>query len=93
MLLLAGLLVAQIAYLMRHPELALPSLTADVARRVVVRTAIFATIPLLSMAVVFYNTHLALYLYLLLPVVHFLPGRVDMLDSGDAIVDENVAPK
>ncbi len=57
------------------------------------RTAVFATIPLLSMAAVFYNTRLALYLYLLLPVVHFLPGRVDMLDPDNAAADENVAPK
>jgi len=27
---------------------------------------------------VFYNTRLALYLYFLLLVVHFLPGRVDI---------------
>ncbi len=93
LLVLAGLLIAQIAYLRRHPELALPSLTADVARRIVVRTAIFATVPLLSMATVLYNTRLALYLYFLLPVVHFLPGRVDMLDSQNATADENVAPK
>jgi len=93
LLVLAALLIAQIAYLRRHPELALPSLTADVARRIVARTAVFATIPLLSMAAVFYNTRLALYLYLLLPVVHFLPGRVDMLDPDNAAADENVAPK
>jgi len=33
---------------------------------------------------VFYNTRLALYLYFLLLVVHFLPGRVDMPPSGPA---------
>jgi hypothetical protein len=31
------------------------------------------------MAAVFYNTRLALYLYFLLPIVHFLPGRVDRM--------------
>jgi uncharacterized membrane protein len=77
-LLLSGLLIGQLAYLRRHPELAWPSLTRDIARRIVKRTALFATIPLLSMAAVFYNTRLALYLYFLLLVVHFLPGRVDM---------------
>jgi len=77
-LVLAGLLIGQIVYLRRHPELARPSLTREVARRIVLRTALFATIPLLSMAAVFYNTRLALYLYFLLLVVHFVPGRVDM---------------
>jgi uncharacterized membrane protein len=77
-LVLGSLLIGQIVYLRRHPELARPSLTREVARRIVLRTALFATIPLLSMATVFYNTRLALYLYFLLLVVHFLPGRVDM---------------
>jgi uncharacterized membrane protein len=83
LLFLAGLLIGQVAYLRRHPELAEPSLTRDVARRLVLRTALFATIPLLSMAAVFYNTRLALYLYFLLLVVHFLPGRVDMTAPQD----------
>jgi len=74
----AGLLILQVGYLRRHPELSRPSLTREVARRIVLRAAAFAAIPLLSIAAVFYNTHLALYLYFLLPVVHFLPGRADM---------------
>ncbi len=45
---LAGLLIGQIAYLRRHPELARPSLTREVARQIVLRTALFAAIPLLS---------------------------------------------
>jgi hypothetical protein len=48
----------------------------------VLRTALFATIPLLSIAAVFYNTHLALYLYFLLPVVLFFPRRGDMSRPG-----------
>ena len=34
-------------------------------------------------AAVFYNTRLALYLYFLLPVVHLLPGRVDMTETSE----------
>jgi uncharacterized membrane protein len=78
LLLLPGLLIAQIVYLRSHPALAQPALTREVARRIALRTALFATVPLLSMAAVFYNTRLALYLYFLLVVVHFVPGRVDM---------------
>lgn len=80
---LAALLLLQIAYLRRHPELAQPSLTRKVARRIALRTLAFAAIPVLSMAVVFYNMRFALYLYLLLPVVHFLPGRVDTAPEPD----------
>ena len=81
-LVLSGFLIAQLIYLRRHPELAQPTLTTAVARRIFVRTAIFAMVPLLSIAAVFYNMRLALYLYLLLPVVHFLPGRMDMSDES-----------
>jgi hypothetical protein len=42
---------------------------------------VFAVVPMLSMAAVFYNTRLALYLYLLLPIVHFVPGRIDLSDE------------
>jgi uncharacterized membrane protein len=76
LMLLAGLMALQVAYLRRHPELAHPSLTRGVARRIIGRAALFATIPLLSMAAVLYNTRLGLYLYFLLAVVHFMPGRV-----------------
>jgi uncharacterized membrane protein len=84
-LVLSSLLLAQLAYLRRHPELAQPSLTATVARRIVKRIAIFALVPVLSMVAVFYNTRLALYLYLLLPVVHFLPGRIDTSDEENSL--------
>ena len=77
LLVLAAILILQILYLRGHPKLAAPSLTAEVARRLLWRGLLFAAIPLSSIAAVFYNMHLALYLYFLLPVVHFLPGRVD----------------
>src|SRR5262249_29174309 len=60
-LVLSGLLIAQLIYLRRHPELAQPALTKPVARRIFTRTAIFAMVPILSMAAVLYNTRLALY--------------------------------
>jgi uncharacterized membrane protein len=83
LLLLSGLLIAQITYLRSHADLARPALTRDRARAIVLRTALFAIIPVLSMVAVFYNTRLALYLYFLLPIVHFLPGRVDMPAEPD----------
>lgn len=80
----AALMILQVVYLRRHPVLAEPTLTATVARKVIVRAALFACVPLLSMAMMLYNTQLALYLYFLLPVIHFLPGRVDELRPPDA---------
>lgn len=53
------------------------------ARRSALRTAVCATVPLLSIAAVFYNTRDALYLCFLLPAVQFLPGRVDMPGQSD----------
>jgi uncharacterized membrane protein len=75
---LAGLLVLQILYLRRHPELAQPDLTAGVARRIIARTALFAAIPLLSIILAFHDSRWALYSLFLLVVVHFLPGRIDI---------------
>jgi hypothetical protein len=75
---LAGLRVLQTLYLRRRPEPAPPDLTADVARRIVVRTAHFAAVPLLSLVLAFYGSRRALYSCFLLVVVHFLPGRIDM---------------
>jgi len=52
-------------------------MTHEAARKIL-RAAVSATVPLRSVAAVFYNTRLAPYLCFPLPVVHFLPGRVDM---------------
>ena len=42
---------------------------------------------------VLYNARSAAHLYPLLPVAHFLPRHVDMLDLDDSDADENVAPQ
>jgi len=83
-LLLSGFLIAQLIYLRRHPELAQPALTRAVAHRIFKRTAIFAVVPVLSIVAVFYNTRLAIYLYFLLPIVHFLPGRIEVSEEEDS---------
>jgi uncharacterized membrane protein len=86
LLALTLLLIAQVLYLRHHPELAQPSLTPSIAHRMVVRALLFAVIPVVSMLIVDYNRNLALYLYFLLPVIHFLPGRIDqgsIADDGD----------
>lgn len=76
LLLLGALLRTQLSYLQRYPELASPMLTQEVKRRMRNRLTLFSIIPVISMIAVFYNTRLALYIYFLLPIVHFLPGRI-----------------
>ncbi|HKU84933.1 MAG TPA: TMEM175 family protein [Casimicrobiaceae bacterium] len=64
-------------YLSRHPELASPELTRDVIGILDRRIAFFALVSLLSIAVSFYSTRLALYVYVLFVVAHFIPSRID----------------
>jgi uncharacterized membrane protein len=64
-------------YVARHPELASPELTPGVVRAVKGRTARFAVVPLLSLCVAWFSTHVAIYLYVLLVIAHFFPGRID----------------
>jgi hypothetical protein len=82
--LLAAMLFINISYLSRHPELAEPSLNADVVRFIHRRLVLFGGIPLVSIAVSFFNTRAALYLYLVMMLVHFFPERVDRIMRGSA---------
>ena len=64
-------------YISRHPELASPELTQEVIGILDRRIAFFALVSLLSIAVAFYSTRLALYVYFLFVVAHFIPGSID----------------
>ena len=64
-------------YLSRHPELASPELTQDVIGILDRRIAFFALVSLLSIAVSFYSTRFALYVYFLFVVAHFFTGSID----------------
>lgn len=68
--------LVHLEYLARHPELVLPELKA-VMKQIRVRIAMFTIVPVLSMAVAFFSTHVALYVYLLLVAVHFFPGPIE----------------
>jgi hypothetical protein len=41
------------------------------------RIALFALVPIVSMAVAFFSTRAAVYTYVLLGLMHFFPGPVD----------------
>ena len=69
-------------YMSRHPELASPELTPDLIGILDRRIAFFALVSLLSIAVSFYSTRLALYVYCLFVVAHFIPGSIDAHLAG-----------
>lgn len=75
--LLAGLLLLQIFYLRRNPHLAEGDLTPQVTRHIILRTGAFGALPLLSLVFAYFDSRFAIYCYLLMAIVHFLPGRID----------------
>ena len=77
LLLLSGLSYVHLRYLYRHPYLATPELNSVAVKLLKRRMALFTIIPILSMALAFYNTRLALFVYLLIATAHFLPSRLD----------------
>jgi uncharacterized membrane protein len=68
---------AHVEYLARHRSLASADFNDDVVRLLRRRVALFAVVPIVSMAVAYVDTRMALYTYILLGVVHFVPGRID----------------
>ena len=77
LLAVSGVSYLHIVYLTRHPHLASPELTPAAVVLIKRRVVLFALLPLMSMALAFYSTRIALYVYLLLATAHFLPGRIE----------------
>jgi len=77
LLLLSGLSYVHLRYLYRHPYLATAELNSVAVKLLRRRIALFAIVPALSMVMAFYNTRVALFVYLLIATAHFLPGRID----------------
>ena len=73
---LALLYWVQIDYLARHPHLATPALTPAVAQQFKRRVMVFIAVPLISVAVAFFNAWIAVHLYFVMAIVGFLPGRI-----------------
>jgi len=65
----------QLSYLARHPELCHNQLTPPWIATLRRRTAIPIVIVVASIAISFYNAHLAMSTYWLLLAFHFLPGK------------------
>jgi len=77
LLMLSGLSMLHLRYLTRHPHLATAELNSVAVKLLKRRMVLFTIIPLLSMALAFYNTRLALFVYFLIVTAHFLPSRID----------------
>jgi uncharacterized membrane protein len=82
LLALAGLLTLHLARLVREPRLALPGLTGEIVIHMRAQLRLFAVIPLMSIAAAFYSPRLGMYLYFLLAIPAFAPGRIDRLVGG-----------
>ncbi len=95
LLALGALLLIHVRYLVAHPHLAAPDLTAETVAHMRRETHLYALVPLASIAVSFYSPRLGMYLYLLLAVPTFSPSRLDRLtrpataDRPDPTTDES----
>lgn len=76
-LLLSWSLLVNINYVARRPTLCEETLTPDVVRFIHRRLLVFSLVPVLSIAVAYFDTRAALYLYALIFVVHFFPFALD----------------
>ena len=74
---ISGLSFLHLDYLSRNAYLTSRALTPTVVHLIKRRILLFTLIPLTSMVVAFYSTHIAVYSYLLLVLAHFFTGPVD----------------
>jgi uncharacterized membrane protein len=77
LLTLSALNYLHLRYLSRHSHLATSELTPEAIRLLKRRIAMFTVLPLMSMLIAPFSTRAALYVYLLLVFVHFLPAHID----------------
>lgn len=83
LLLIAAGFFGQIGYLRHHRDL-IASEFEHAARVLRQRAWLLTMLPLLSMAMTFYSPRLALYLYLLLPLLNMIPGRLGRMPALSA---------
>ena len=77
MLTLSATSLVHLRYLVRHPHLTNDSMTPLAVKLLKRRILLFTALPVLSMILAFYSTRLALYIYLLFALAHFIPTHID----------------
>jgi len=79
LLVLTLLLFLQLRRLAASPHLIAPDLTREAVMHLRRQLLVFGAVPAASIAASFYSPRLGMYLYALLAVPAFLPGRIDRL--------------
>jgi uncharacterized membrane protein len=79
LLVLSLLLFLQLRHLAASPHLTSPDLTREAVTHLRRQLILFGTLPVASIAASFYSPRLGMYLYALLAVPAFVPGRIDRL--------------
>ena len=79
LLVLTLLLFLQLRHLAARPHLIAPDLTREAVTHLHRQLLLFGVVPVVSIAASFYSPRLGMYLYALLAVPAFLPGRIDRL--------------
>jgi hypothetical protein len=77
LLIITATSLSHIHYLVRLPEVTIAEFTPESVTLLRRRSALFALVPTISMAVAFVSTRAAIYAYVLLGALHFIPGRID----------------
>ena len=84
LLALSLLLLLQLRHLVANPGLTDGELTGEAVAHLRRQVALFVLVPLASVAVSFYSPLLGMYLYVVLLVNAFVPGRIDKLTGAAA---------
>ena len=83
LLVLTLLLFLQLRHLAARPHLIAPDLTPEAIAHLHRQLLLFGVVPVVSIAASFYSPRLGMYLYVLLAVPAFLPGRIDRLTRAE----------
>jgi len=86
LLLLSILLLVHLRHLAAHRELASADLTGEAFVHMRRQIAMFAIVPTLSIAASFWSPRVSMYLYVMLALPGFVPGRLDRMTraTGDS---------
>ncbi len=91
LLVLTLLLFLQLRHLAASPHLTDPDLTREAVTHLRRQLLLFGVVPVVSIATSFFSPRLGMYLYALLAVPAFVPGRIDRL-TRVATGDDKPAP-
>ena len=89
LLALTLLLFLQLRHLAASPHLTAPDLTREAIAHLGRQLLLFGAVPVVSIAASFYSPRLGMYIYALLAVPAFRPGRIDRLTRAETDGNEH----